>query len=271
MRRSAAPSLPLLSPVPALARGPVGHGNKRITRETQLDQWSLMLLAFSLVTATLLTAVLRGTATPSFSSLHPLPLLPPLVPTSSNGGGFAAANAHAHIAAITVAEHPMPSVANWAARSYILDVVRRSIASAPTRNVQVMDSTDWVAWTTDDPAMGLGDRVLGRSTIVQSSNVVVRIPGTIANGTRRSAVLLSAHYDSVPTTKGVGDDALGIGTLLEILRVLVQDVEPLPYTVLLNFNNGEELDLYGAQVLARSPSIWSEVGAFINIGTYSVF
>jgi acetylornithine deacetylase/succinyl-diaminopimelate desuccinylase-like protein len=51
----------------------------------------------------------------------------------------------------------------------------------------------------------------------QAVNVVARLDGTDpASG----AVLLAAHYDSVPAGPGAGDDGVGVASILEIARIL---------------------------------------------------
>jgi hypothetical protein len=65
------------------------------------------------------------------------------------------------------------------------------------------------------------------------------------------ALLLSAHYDSVPVGPGASDDGIGVATLLEIGSILKD--RPLKRPVMLLFNEGEELGLVGARAFLADP------------------
>jgi len=65
------------------------------------------------------------------------------------------------------------------------------------------------------------------------------------------ALLLSAHYDSVPVGPGAGDDGVGVATLLEVGSILQK--QPLKRPVILLFNEGEELGLVGARAFLADP------------------
>lgn len=65
------------------------------------------------------------------------------------------------------------------------------------------------------------------------------------------ALLLSAHYDSVPVGPGAADDGIGVATLLEVGSILKQ--RQLKRPVILLFNEGEELGLLGARAFLFDP------------------
>jgi hypothetical protein len=65
------------------------------------------------------------------------------------------------------------------------------------------------------------------------------------------ALLLSAHYDSVPVGPGASDDGVGVATLLEVGSILKQRTLRRP--VILLFNEGEELGLIGARAFLADP------------------
>jgi MFS family permease len=65
------------------------------------------------------------------------------------------------------------------------------------------------------------------------------------------ALLLSAHYDSVPVGPGASDDGVGVATLLEVGSLLKE--RPLKRPVILLFNEGEELGLIGARAFLTDP------------------
>lgn len=66
-----------------------------------------------------------------------------------------------------------------------------------------------------------------------------------------NALLLSAHYDSVPVGPGASDDGVGVATLLEVGSILKD--RPLKRPVILLFNEGEELGLVGARAFLNDP------------------
>src|SRR5690242_7827851 len=65
------------------------------------------------------------------------------------------------------------------------------------------------------------------------------------------ALLLSAHYDSVPVGPGASDDGIGVATLLEVGSILKDRALKRP--VILLFNEGEELGLVGARAFLADP------------------
>ncbi|MGE5563894.1 MAG: M20/M25/M40 family metallo-hydrolase [Bacillota bacterium] len=79
-----------------------------------------------------------------------------------------------------------------------------------------------------------------------------------ANG---KALLLSAHYDSVPVGPGASDDGVGVATLLEVASILKD--RPLKRPVILLFNEGEELGLVGARAFLADP-LSSRVDSLLN-------
>lgn len=65
------------------------------------------------------------------------------------------------------------------------------------------------------------------------------------------ALLLNAHYDSVPVGPGASDDGMGVATLLELGSILKD--RPLNRPIILLFNEGEELGLLGARAFLADP------------------
>jgi hypothetical protein len=62
------------------------------------------------------------------------------------------------------------------------------------------------------------------------------------------ALLIMAHYDSVPDSPGAIDNAAAVGVVLELARVLA--LAPPPQPVMLVFTANEEIGLIGAEALA---------------------
>lgn len=93
----------------------------------------------------------------------------------------------------------------------------------------------------------------------QIANVVARLEGREPG----KAVLLMAHYDSVPAGPGAGDDMAGVATILEIARILKAGPPPR-HPVIFLLDDAEEAGLLGAEAFAQSPA-FSEVGVVVNL------
>lgn len=86
----------------------------------------------------------------------------------------------------------------------------------------------------------------------------------------RRALLLCAHYDTVPGSPGAGDDALGCAVVLEVARALLASGEPARDLMVL-ISDGEELGLLGARAFVHGgddapPHPWAE-----DVGVALVF
>src|SRR3954470_11024396 len=124
---------------------------------------------------------------------------PAPIPASAGPMEFSSARAIRHVEAIARAPHPIGSGNHAAARDYIFQELR-SFGLEP--EVQKTTAASWIA-----PVFVAGS----------IENVIARNRGSAGNG---RAVLLVAHYDSVPTGPGANDDAAGVATLLETARAL---------------------------------------------------
>ena len=93
---------------------------------------------------------------------------------------------------------------------------------------------------------------LGKGVVsyYESNNLLVRVNGS--DGTL-PALLLSAHYDSVPSSFGVTDDGMGVASLLGVLRFVAHN-QPRR-TIIFNFNNNEEFGLFGAHAFVKHPGL----------------
>ncbi len=90
-------------------------------------------------------------------------------------------------------------------------------------------------------------------------NVVARLPGRDPS----RAVLLVAHYDSVPVAAGAADDGGGVVTLLETARALAAGPRPRNDVIFL-FTDGEECGLLGARAFLREDPWAYGVGVVLN-------
>ncbi|HEX5424678.1 MAG TPA: M28 family peptidase [Candidatus Acidoferrales bacterium] len=91
-------------------------------------------------------------------------------------------------------------------------------------------------------------------------NVLARLDGTEPG----TAVLVAAHYDSVPAGPGASDDGSGAATVLEIARAL--KTMPAPrHSVILMIDDGEEAGLLGAHAFVDFDPWAKEVRAAVNV------
>lgn len=98
------------------------------------------------------------------------------------------------------------------------------------------------------------------ASLISVENVVARLKGSEGAPT----VLLSAHYDSVPTSTGAADDGSGVATLLETARAL-RAGQRLRHDVIFLFTDAEEIGLHGARAFMSNHPWSSEVAVAINI------
>lgn len=99
----------------------------------------------------------------------------------------------------------------------------------------------------------------GNIRVATVENVVARLKGTGAG----RALLLVAHYDTVATSPGAGDDGSAVAALLETLRALKTEA-PLANDVIFLFSDGEEIGLLGAEAFADEHRWSRDVGLVLN-------
>ena len=91
-------------------------------------------------------------------------------------------------------------------------------------------------------------------------NVLARLDGTESG----PAVLLAAHYDSVPAGPGAFDDGAGAATVLEIARICKS--LPLPHhSIIFLVDDGEEAGLLGARVFVNQHPWAKDVRVVVNV------
>jgi hypothetical protein len=98
----------------------------------------------------------------------------------------------------------------------------------------------------------------GRCTDVK--NILARLDGREAG----PAVMLAAHYDSVPAGPGASDDGAGIVSELEIARALKAS-PPLRHSIIFLMDEGEEAGLLGAAAFVQDDPWAKDVRAVVNM------
>ncbi len=110
------------------------------------------------------------------------------------------------------------------------------------------------------PEVQTGDTCQAGWGCAKVSNVLARLPGRQPG----KAVLLVAHYDSVPAGAGASDDMTGTAAVLEVARALKAGPAPRN-TILFLLDDGEEEGLLGAKTFAESSPAADEVGVVVNL------
>ncbi len=144
-------------------------------------------------------------------------LQPPQVAGDNSApSGFSAARALTHVRNIAQRPHPTGSADNIRVREYIVgQMTALGLAPQVQTTVQLRSNPGFINGAT-------------------ISNIVGRVPGR----GRTRALLLAAHYDSVPGGPGASDDASGIATILETARALRAGA-PLENDVIFLATDGE--------------------------------
>jgi hypothetical protein len=171
--------------------------------------------------------------------------VPDPVPASAPPTEFSSGRALDHVRTIAREPHPMGSPENEAVRDYLVE------------ELGAMGAEPEVQKTTAAHYFLVG----GFAEAGTPENVLARLEGTNDSG---KAFLLMAHYDSVSTAPGAGDDGAGVATMLESLRALKAGPS-LNNDVILLFTDGEERGLLGARAFVDSHPWAEDVGVVLNL------
>ena len=165
-------------------------------------------------------------------------------PKSANAAAteFASGRAMMHVHNIAQRPHPMGSVEHAVVRDYIVkELTTLGVKPEIQKTMVVSDRSN--------------------TPVIAGSveNIIARVNGS----SNTKAVLLTAHYDSVPTGPGASDDGTGVASMLETLRALKAG-PPLKNDVVFLFADGEEIDLLGAQAMVNKTPAVDDIGLVLN-------
>jgi hypothetical protein len=169
---------------------------------------------------------------------------PKAVDASAPADSFSAGRAISHLTHIAAEPHPIGSDEAARVREYLVDQLRQLGAE-----VHVEQGTGSVAY----------GRTFHAGLV---NNIVATFPG-VSNS---RALMLLAHYDSVPEGPGAADDGAGLIVILEAIRAL-RAGPPIKNDLIVLFSDGEEArGLLGAQAFAHShPDLADRVGMMVNL------
>ncbi|KAJ3066482.1 hypothetical protein HDU98_010190 [Podochytrium sp. JEL0797] len=200
----------------------------------------LLRLAFVLLIAAIVGLTVFG-----FRATRPaVPALD--FPTAMATNDFPGLDAYSQLQNIAQIPHPMYSAENIRIYNFLVATVNayRSNSSVPMSVIE----------------LGGGSQFSANNAIQQ---LMVFFPGTTS-----STVLVSAHFDSVPASPGASDDGAAITVMLQIARIMSMASVTPRNSLLLFFNNGEEMGLQGSSFLLQSAkyaSYISNTKVFVNL------
>ncbi len=156
---------------------------------------------------------------------------------------FSAARAMRDVREIAKAPHPLGSAENDRVREYLVGRLRELGVNPEVQTTTVARHTPF-----------------GPDTWAVVNNVVAKIPGTHPTG----AVLIVAHYDSVPSSPGAGDNAASVAAILETIRALKVN-RVLRNNLIVLFSDGEELGQLGAQGFVETSPALQKIKLVLNL------
>ncbi len=165
------------------ARAPTSSEGRQPTRARRVTSFGpalAMLAALGLASAIAIATYIPGGVSPA----------------SAPPDQFSAERALPHLQAIALEPHPIGSAEDAAVGDYLLEQLSNIGVQPITQRGTYFNPTT------------------GDAAIV--CNVLVRLNGT----TSSNAVLVVAHYDSVESSSGTGDDGMAVASMLETIRAL---------------------------------------------------
>jgi hypothetical protein len=165
-----------------------------------------------------------------------------------------------HLQIISSTEHPFTSHSNDFLHDYLDNVINDLTDKVPYITVASDKSDNHTIFINQHNVFNKTNTE-NRIIYYESSNLLVKIQGSDAS---LPGILLSAHFDSVPTAYGTTDDGMGIASMLAVLKYFSESKEQPLRTLVFNFNNNEEFGLLGAESFVRH-EWFKDVAFFINL------
>lgn len=172
--------------------------------------------------------------------------LPKAAPDTAPKTEFSAGRAMADVRRIAIAPHPIGSAEIEVTRQYLMARMTALGLSPELRDQTV------VLTRRNSADVAIGGRV---------RNIVGELKGS---DPALPAVLLMAHYDTVPLSPGAGDDTAGVAVALEVARALKAG-GILRRSVIFLLTDGEEAGLLGANAFFESDPLRRRAGLIVNL------
>ncbi|KAF9170532.1 hypothetical protein BGX21_004948 [Mortierella sp. AD011] len=95
------------------------------------------------------------------------------------------------------------------------------------------------------------------------TNIIVRL--SCGPECDQNSILLNSHYDTTLGSPGAVDDALGVGVMMEIIRVMSQRPAPKKNSIVFLFNGGEESLQDASHSFITAHELKDQVRAVVNL------
>ncbi|KAF8937089.1 hypothetical protein BGZ58_003271 [Dissophora ornata] len=95
------------------------------------------------------------------------------------------------------------------------------------------------------------------------TNIIVRL--SCGPECDQNSILLNSHYDTTLGSPGAVDDALGVGVMMEIIRVMSQRPAPTKNSIVFLFNGGEESLQDASHSFITAHELKDQVRAVVNL------
>ncbi|TNJ62601.1 M28 family peptidase [Paenibacillus hemerocallicola] len=207
------------------------------------------------------------------------PLKPPSPPSESDADYPAYHQMMANLKAMTLAPHPSGSEELASVRAYLLAQIRAMGLEATIEKVRytvadveadILERNGAPKFNNNHvgeppPADAFKDTIRRRAHFDENDEVVLQniLVKLDAPGTDRG-ILLSAHYDTKPTTPGAADDMISVSAMLEAMREQA-DKANLRSDLYFLFTDGEELGALGAKAFVQShPELLDTIDLVVN-------
>lgn len=189
----------------------------------------------------LLAAIALGVGLAAFSSAIPHP-----TPITAPASRFSAERAMQDIAALAQSAHPIGSATIEPVREHI---AARLAALGLTVSVR------------PDVGITVNRHFQDAALAGNIRNITAELPGS---DPRLPAVLIMAHYDTMPHSPGAADDTAGVATAIEIANNLKASGPHLRSAIFL-LTDGEEAGLLGSSAFFADDPIRRRVGVVLNL------
>jgi hypothetical protein len=167
---------------------------------------------------------------------------PPAADENAPVTEFSAARAMRDVREIAKKPHPLGSAEIDRVREYLAGRLRELGANPQVQTTTVARHSPF-----------------GPDTWATVKNLVAKIPGSHPTG----ALMIVAHYDSVPSGPGAGDDAASVAAILETMRALKAG-PALSNDLIVLFTDGEELGMLGAQGFVETYPALDNIKVVLN-------
>ncbi|NQV07720.1 M28 family peptidase [bacterium] len=170
-------------------------------------------------------------------------MVPPTASTADvSAAEFSAERAFAHVEVIAADPRPMGSLEIEETRQYLIGELRSLGLEPELQTISVRD-------------------YYGGNRPVPVVNIIARIAGTDSSG----AIVLIAHYDTVPTTAGANDNGTAVGAVLETARAVLSGRRPANDVIVL-FTDGEEpAPRFGSTAFVETHPLAHDVRLVVNL------